>query len=76
MLEKIPQLLLKGTDFSAPFWDGHSSTTPDTILQLAAPAGVTLVTPRVTSPCHPGLPLPSWPPLHVQIIAIVISRLF
>lgn len=72
VLKKISQLLLKGTAFPTPFWDGHSFTEPDTLLQLAAPTGAS----TVTSPYHPGVSLPSWPPLHVQIIEIVISKLF
>lgn len=58
--EKISQLLLKGTAFSAPFRDGHSSTAPDTLLQLAAPTGASPVSPpRLTLGClcPPGLPL-------------------
>lgn len=32
VLEKISQLLLKGTAFFVPDWDSHSSTAPDTLL--------------------------------------------
>lgn len=74
VLEKMSQVLLKGTAFSDPFLGQpflHHTRHP--LPAGSPPAGNQ---PCVTSPCHPVVPLLSWPPLHVQIIAIVISRFF